>query len=84
MSKNELEEHVEKIKNDGYTIVEDVLSPEECKIVDEKLDKINEKEIKCTPFRIPDYCDTPDNSLPSRLLADGHSNPLVGHGWRRS
>ena len=46
MSESEVEEHVEKIKNEGYTIVEDVLSPEECKIVAEKLDKINEKEIK--------------------------------------
>jgi len=31
---------------DGYTIIENVLSPDECKIISKKLDEINEKEQK--------------------------------------
>lgn len=45
MSNNELEKHIEKIQKDGYTIIENVLTNDECKTVSEKLDRINEKEI---------------------------------------
>ena len=42
----ESKKHVDNISNDGYTIIENVLSPDECKIISKKLDEINEKEEK--------------------------------------
>jgi ectoine hydroxylase-related dioxygenase (phytanoyl-CoA dioxygenase family) len=43
---NKLETHLENIDRIGYTIIEDVISQEECKIISSKLDEIDEKQIK--------------------------------------
>ena len=44
MSKNEIKMHSEKINKLGYTVIENVLSENACRITAEKLDKINEDE----------------------------------------
>jgi len=46
LNKSTITDHIENIGKNGYTIVEDVLSSDECKIISEKLDKINEEEKK--------------------------------------
>jgi ectoine hydroxylase-related dioxygenase (phytanoyl-CoA dioxygenase family) len=43
---NKIETHLENIDRLGYTIVEDVISSKECEIISEKLDKIDEDQVK--------------------------------------
>lgn len=40
------EDHINKILKDGYTIVNNVLSLDECKLICEKLDKLTEEDLK--------------------------------------
>jgi len=40
------EDHINKIQKDGYTIVNNVLSLDECKLISEKLDKLTEEDLK--------------------------------------
>jgi len=41
-----IQEHVENINNDGYSIVRDVLSSEECHLISEKLDNLAYEDAK--------------------------------------
>lgn len=40
------EEHVNSIQEDGFTIVNDVLTLDECKLISEKLDKLTDEDLK--------------------------------------
>ena len=40
------EEHVNSIQKDGFTIVNDVLTLDECKLISEKLDKLTDEDLK--------------------------------------
>ncbi len=44
LSENDLLQQVENIKRDGYTILENVISCEECKLVSSKLDALEEQQ----------------------------------------
>jgi len=44
LTHSEYEKHIDRINVDGYTIIENVLTPDELKIISEKLDKFDEEE----------------------------------------